>query len=279
MNQAKIRYIILSETRKGELFKDIDEKRLKKLNLGFDWKQFEEQVAFLVRNGYITKPLYAGDTIYYYNSVLTEKGEKYIDKLARGGYTMLRENEYEYVTIVKLNGEKFEKIEAVVGPGEIVIEDGDLPLEEGDKILRLLPNGLTENYIVLDRGFYDEFLDIPAHYQARVRKESTIDLQKSSAMHFNIGTVYGSNIGTQGSAHVDNVFNFEKVDQLIEERGGKDKEALKEMIEEIKEFFEDSEKVKKGSLSKFSELMEKNSWITGAIAQMGLGFLTGSLFK
>ncbi|MCG7377403.1 hypothetical protein MH215_10385 [Paenibacillus sp. ACRSA] len=279
MNNEKIRYIILSETSKGELFKGIDAKGLERLNLGFDWKEFEVQVAFLVSEGYLTKPYYAGDTIYYYNSVLTEKGESYIKKIVGGRYTMLRENEYENVTIVKLNGKKFENVEVVIGPDEVVIEDGSLPVEEGDKILRLLPNGLTETYIVLDRGFYDRFLDIPAHYQAKVRKESTIDLQRSSAMHFNIGTVYGSNIGTQGNAHIENVFNFEKVNQLIEEHGGEDKEVLRDMIEEIKEFFEDSEKVKKGSLSKFSELMEKHSWITGAVSQMGLGFLTGSLFK
>lgn len=192
---------------------------------------------------------------------------------------MFRQLLRDVVTLVKANGEVYEKIKAKVQPNMIFIYDETLPIEEGDKITRELSNGKLETYLVLDRGFYNKVQSIPAHYQIKVKKESTIDLEKQATMQFNIGTVYGSAIGTQGSAHVENVFNFEKVDQLIEERGGEDKEALRGMIEEIKEFFEDSEKVKKGSLSKFSELMEKHSWITGAVSQMGLGFLTGRIFK
>lgn len=154
-----------------------------------------------------------------------------------------------------------------------------LEIEEGDKILRHLPNGLLESYIVLDRGYREKFHEIPARYQMKVKKESAIDVEKTSSMQFNIGTIYGSNIGTQGNAHIDNVFNFDKIDQMIEERGGEEKEELHNMINEIRELFEDSEKVKKGSLSRFSELMEKHSWITGAVSQMGLGFLTGRLFE
>lgn len=185
----------------------------------------------------------------------------------------------DIVTLVKPNGEVFEDIKANVQPKMIFIYDETLPVEEGDKITRKLSNGNLESYLVLDRGFYSKVHAIPAHYQIQVKKESAIDLERQSSMQFNIGTVYGSTIGTQGNAHIENVFNFEKVDQLIEERGGEDKEVLRAMIEEIKEFFEDSEKVKKGSLSRFSELMEKHSWITGAVSQMGLGFLTGSLFS
>lgn len=192
---------------------------------------------------------------------------------------MLRKMMTDTVTLVKSNGEKFENIKANVQREKIFIDDAKLPIEEGDRIIRELSNGLSESFLILDRGYYDRTHGIPAHYQMKVKKESAIDLERQTTMQFHIGTVYGSNIGTQGSAHVENVFNFEKVDQLIEEHGGPDKEELRAMIEELKEFFDDSEKVKKGSLSKFSELMERHSWISGTVAQMGLGFLTGSLFK
>ncbi|OAB32705.1 hypothetical protein PMSD_17195 [Paenibacillus macquariensis subsp. defensor] len=281
MNKDQIRFIILLETERGELFNNIDKEKLEKMNLGFSWKEFEEQVTYMVGESYLTKPLYGGDTICYYNSILTEKGENYIEtnKLIFGGQSMLRQIMRDTVTLIKANGEKFENIRAGVQRDKIFIEDVKLPIEEGDKIIRLLSNGLSESYLILDRGFYDRTLGMPAHYQMKVKKESAIDLEKSSSMHFNIGTVYGSNIGTQGSAYVENVFNFERVDQMIEEKGGEEKEELRKMIDEIRELFEDSEKVKKGSLSKFSGLMEKHSWISGAIAQLGLGFLTGSLFK
>gem|GEM_PF-5674032 len=190
---------------------------------------------------------------------------------------MFNELMNDTVTLKKRNGEIIENIKASVQRDKIFIDDGKLLIEEGDKIVRVLPNGLTESYLILHTGFYDEFQGLPAHYQMKVRKESAIE--PHSSMSFNIGTVYGSNIGTQGNSSIKNTFNFDTVDQMIEEKGGEDKEELRKMIAEIKEFFEDSEKVKKGSLSTYSEKLEKHSWITGAIAQMALGFLSGKMFR
>lgn len=188
-------------------------------------------------------------------------------------------SDFDKVTLLKKNGSQITDVKAIVQSNEIFIDDGNLPIEEGDKFIRILPNGLSESYLVLDRGFYDAWEGIDAHYQVKVIKEMTRELTQASTTSFNIGTVYGSNVGTYGSASVTNIFNFEKVDQLIEEKGGADKEELRQMIAEIKEMFEDSEKVKKGSLGSYSEKLEKHSWISGSIAQMALGFLTGHLFK
>lgn len=183
------------------------------------------------------------------------------------------------VKLVKADGVQIENIKARVQPDMILIDDASLPIEEGDKIFRNLSNGLSESYLVLDRGFNERVHNIPAHYQIKVRKESAIEVQRATTMQFHIGTVYGSNIGTQGNATIENTFNFEIVDRLIEENGGEDKEELRQMISEIRELFEDSEKIKKGSLSSYSEKLEKHSWITGAVAQMALGFLSGKMFQ
>lgn len=79
MNKEKIRYVILKETEKGELFNSTDKSNFEQLDLGFGWEQFEEQVNFLVKEGYLTKPFYAGNTICIYSSKLTEKGEEYLN--------------------------------------------------------------------------------------------------------------------------------------------------------------------------------------------------------
>ncbi|MFL0505531.1 YjcQ family protein [Ureibacillus sp. 179-F W5.1 NHS] len=79
MNKDKVRIVILKETEKGELFKNINENNFKELDLGFDWNVFNEEVNFLVRENYLTKPFYADNTIYIYNSKLTEKGEEYLE--------------------------------------------------------------------------------------------------------------------------------------------------------------------------------------------------------
>lgn len=76
----------------------------------------------------------------------------------------------DVVTLVKPDGRRFENIKAKVQPEIIFIHDETLPLEEDDRIYRLLPNGLQEEYLVLDRGFHQKFHDIPGGYQAKVRK-------------------------------------------------------------------------------------------------------------
>lgn len=79
MNKEKIRVAILQETEKGAIFKQVSEENFIDLDLGFDWFEFKNQVEFLVREGYLTKPFYADDTIYHYNSQITEKGENFLE--------------------------------------------------------------------------------------------------------------------------------------------------------------------------------------------------------
>ncbi|OOR59994.1 hypothetical protein BGP34_04095 [Bacillus mycoides] len=56
------------------------------------------------------------------------------------------------VSLLKQNGQCIDDIEAHIQSKVIFIEDISIPIEEGDKILRVLPNGLSETYLVLDRG-------------------------------------------------------------------------------------------------------------------------------
>ena len=80
----------------------------------------------------------------------------------------------DVVSLIKANGQRYDNIKASVQPQMIFISDSTLPIEEGDKIFRELPNGLTETYIVLDRGYYQKFHSMAAHYQVKVRKETAI---------------------------------------------------------------------------------------------------------
>lgn len=78
------------------------------------------------------------------------------------------------VVLIKDNGTRIEGIAASVQKGKIFIDDGSLPIEEGDHLVRELPNGLEESYVVLDRGFYEGGGSIGSHYQCDVQKESAI---------------------------------------------------------------------------------------------------------
>lgn len=93
MNKEKIRYVILKETEEGALFDNVKEDNFDQLDIGFGWSDFVEQVNCLVSEKYLTRPIYADDTIFYYNSMLTEKGETYLEnnKLHKKAYKLAKE--------------------------------------------------------------------------------------------------------------------------------------------------------------------------------------------
>jgi c-di-GMP-binding flagellar brake protein YcgR len=72
-----MRYVILNEAN-GAL-KSVSEDTFNEELMGFSWGEFNEQVNFLVREGYTTKPPYGDDQIISYNVEVTEKGEDYLE--------------------------------------------------------------------------------------------------------------------------------------------------------------------------------------------------------
>jgi ElaB/YqjD/DUF883 family membrane-anchored ribosome-binding protein len=90
------------------------------------------------------------------------------------------------VSLIKANGQRYNNIKAFVQPNMIFIADASLPIEEGDKLTRELPNGLEESYLVLDRGYYSPVQGMDAHYQVKVRKETTISRRQPTTT---IGTL------------------------------------------------------------------------------------------
>lgn len=119
------------------------------------------------------------------------------------------------VTIVKQDGRRFSDIPANVQKNKIYINDGELPIEEGDKIIRKLPNDLTETYIVVDRGYTEGIGGIKAHYQIEVKKESSIPYQTAQGqiIYNLIGSNSRVNIHSQDSSEnvvyttADKIFN------------------------------------------------------------------------
>ncbi len=81
----------------------------------------------------------------------------------------------ERCTLVKPDGQRFSSILSGFQVDKItLIDDAKLPVEEGDVVERKLPNGLLEEYVILDRGFYPARGGFPAMYQAKVRKKTSL---------------------------------------------------------------------------------------------------------
>ncbi len=85
---------------------------------------------------------------------------------------MPQELEYDLVTLIKKNGQKFPGIKAAVRPKMIFIPDDRMSIEEGDRLARQMPNGLEEMFVVKERGYCPKTVLLPAHYQVKVERES-----------------------------------------------------------------------------------------------------------
>lgn len=121
------------------------------------------------------------------------------------------------VTIIKSDGNNIENIKANVQRDCIFIHDKSLILEDGDKIARKLPNGLIETYLVLDNGFYHGGNGLPGGYQAKVKKESAINLltnQVSNAV-YNINA-HSSNVNINpNNSRITNSVEAEHVETVF----------------------------------------------------------------
>jgi hypothetical protein len=82
----------------------------------------------------------------------------------------------------------------LVTKGQVITFESTLPVEEGDIVERELPNHQTEQFEILDTGFYSAHGGIQAHYQMKVRKvtASPISLH-GSATTTNVYNVHGPN--------------------------------------------------------------------------------------
>jgi len=94
------------------------------------------------------------------------------------------------VTLVKNDGTVAkENIRAMVQPKTIFMDDETLPIEPGDRLLRLLPSGLVDEYIVNEPGFYSGLRGMKAHFQTKVKRSDAPAAQPSTI----INNIQGNN--------------------------------------------------------------------------------------
>ena len=88
--------------------------------------------------------------------------------------SMLRNFPTDLVTIINDNGKKLENIDALFGRDGVTIDNVSIQIVEGDIILRNLPNGITEKYIVLNSKYVKTPSDslIPSFYKLTVEKDN-----------------------------------------------------------------------------------------------------------
>ncbi len=85
------------------------------------------------------------------------------------------------------------------------------------------------------------------------------------------GNVYGSPIATSGGrVEMHNFFTFGDLDRLIEERGGQDRAALRQIVRELRQQLEEHDTLSKGWLGDWllshSLVLNQHAWIVQPLA-------------
>lgn len=101
--------------------------------------------------------------------------------------------------------------------------------------------------------------------------------QPSNSPVFNIQNAYGSVIGTQANVTLNYNDTLQSVKEQINSTDSPDKEELQQIILLLEMVVNNQVPAQKGLLSKFSEVMERHSWLTSPICSVLLGWLTAQI--
>lgn len=112
---------------------------------------------------------------------------------------------------------------------------------------------------------------LKAYYQTLSEYNSA---KTASSTIFNIENATGSIIGTQSNFTMNYSDSIHQVKEQIENSTSPDKEELQQIINLLEMVLNNQVPAQKGLLSKFSAVLERNSWITGSIASALLSWLT-----
>lgn len=138
-----------------------------------------------------------------------------------------------------------------------------------------LINPTNDRFLIEDKVAdfaFGEFQQYKMFYltEAQVKKKSAT----SASTIFNIGTATGSVIGTQSVVNMNYNDSIQNAKKQLESSASPDKEDLKQIINLLEMVVNNQVPVSKGLFSRFSAVMERNSWITGSISAALISWLT-----
>ena len=113
--------------------------------------------------------------------------------------------------------------------------------------------------------------ELKAYFQTLVEYNSKSEPQSTV---FNIGTANNSMIGNQSHFTININTSLQEARSQINSSDSENKEELHKIIDLLESVANNQTPMRPGTLSRFSALMERNSWITGSLASLVLNLLT-----
>jgi hypothetical protein len=118
------------------------------------------------------------------------------------------------VKVIKSNGQEIINLKASVQSKEIYLMQSDVLIEPNDIIQRIMSNGGTETFKIIDPGFHEAFHSIPAHYQMKIQKLGIPEAEKAiQSITYNIS---GANARVNNNS-IDNSTNILNMNQDVAE--------------------------------------------------------------
>lgn len=117
----------------------------------------------------------------------------------------------------------------------------------------------------------------PLELRAFTLSEAKHKTQSTSPVSFNIQNAYGSVIGTQSVVNMNYNDSIKAAREQITVSNSDDKAELEQIISLLEMIVNDQVPPQKGLFSKFSNIMERNSWVTSSITSALLGWLTSQI--
>lgn len=138
-------------------------------------------------------------------------------------------------------------------------------------------NPMNEKFFVVDviTSFsFGKESELQAYYQTIAEYNSKQAEQKNI---FHVENAYGSVIGTQSTVSINYTQSLLDAKNHLNSCNSPDKEELQQIISLLEMIVNNQVPVQKGLFSKFSNVMERNSWITGTISSALLSWLTSQI--
>ncbi len=121
------------------------------------------------------------------------------------------------IKVIKSDGQEVEDLKASVQSKGIYLMQSDVLIEPNDLIQRIMSNGGTETFKVIDPGFHEGLHSIPAHYQMKVQKLGMPEAEKAiQSITYNISgpNARVNNHSADNSTNIVNL-NQDVADHLI----------------------------------------------------------------
>ena len=146
------------------------------------------------------------------------------------------------------------------------------------KINDWLINNCNSKYIIIDK---ENITMGPINcIRAYILSEFEYNQSKDNNQpinNFNINTASNSIIGTQTNFTFNVGTDLDKIIEQINNSNSLDKKELLNLVEELKILSKSDEPIKKGMFSKFTETLQRNSWIMTPIANCLLSMTVQSM--